>query len=305
MGPTATGKTDLAFKIAEKYPVEIISVDSAMVYRGMNIGTAKPSDQELAKVPHHLIDILDPAEPYSVANFRADTLRLIEEIRGRGNHPVLVGGTMLYFKALFDGLAPLPSADPEIRASIVERASKQGWESIHQELALVDPKSAERIKPTDTQRLQRALEVYEITGTSMSRLWEEAAHDSLPYELCKIVIMPKDRAFLHEKIEQRLDLMFRKGFIHEVEQLYSRVDLHSGLPSIRCVGYRQVWDYLSGELEYSRMRECAVIATRQLAKRQMTWLRGMEDLHFFQLENANMQGHVFAFVSNKLRENNG
>lgn len=300
MGPTGVGKTDLALHIAKHFPVEIISVDSAMIYRGMDIGTAKPTEAERQSVPHHLIDILDPSEVYSAAQFQKSALELIGDIFERGKIPLLVGGTMLYFKALFEGLAPMPAADASIRQKIVKRAESEGWEALHQELAKIDPASAERIKPTDIQRLQRSLEVYELTGIPMSAWWQQGQNYFFPYNAYKISITPQDRIFLAERIQQRFDLMIKRGFLKEVEQLYSRADLHSGLPAIRSVGYRQVWDYLSGKLEYSEMLGRGVIATRQLAKRQMTWLRGMKDLHHFECEDFKLHDRIVALIAEKL-----
>ncbi len=300
MGPTGVGKTDLAIQIATQFPVEIISVDSGMIYRGMDIGTAKPSEEERQSVPHHLIDILDPSDIYSAAQFQEDALGLIEAILQRGKIPLLVGGTMLYFKALLEGLAPMPAADSRIRTKITEEGEREGWEYLYLLLEEVDPCTAKRIKPTDIQRLQRALEVYELTGVPMSAWWEKGQDYVFPYNVCKIAITPRDRTFLVERIQQRFDLMIERGFLKEVEQLYSRPDLHSGLPAIRCVGYRQVWDYLSGKLEYSEMLGRGVIATRQLAKRQMTWLRGMNDLHHFECEDFKLLDRSLALIAEKL-----
>lgn len=300
MGPTGVGKTEVALKLAKIFPVEIISVDSAMIYRGMDIGTAKPTDEERQSVPHHLIDILDPKEIYSAAQFQENALQLIEEIIQRGKIPLLVGGTMLYFNALLNGLAPMPSADSLIREKIVKQAENEGWDAIHRVLEKVDPKAALRIKPTDTRRLQRAMEVFELTGVSMSDWWEKAQDYVFPYNVCKIAITPRDRIFLQERIQQRFDLMIERGFLKEVEQLYSRADLHSSLPAIRCVGYRQVWDYLSGKVEYSEMLGRGVIATRQLAKRQMTWLRSMKDLHEFECEDLTLHDRLVALIAEKL-----
>lgn len=302
MGPTGVGKTDVALHIAKHFPVEIISVDSAMIYRGMDIGTAKPTEAERQSVPHHLIDILDPADVYSAAQFQKTALELIEAIIQRGKIPLLVGGTMLYFKALFEGLAPMPAANASLRENIVRRAESEGWEAMHQYLAQVDPTSAERIKPTDIQRLQRALEVYELTSIPMSDWWKQAQDYFFPYNACKIAITPQDRTFLVERIQQRFDFMIERGFLKEVEQLYSRADLHSGLPAIRSVGYRQVWDYLSGKLEYSEMLGRGVIATRQLAKRQMTWLRSMKDLHHVECEDLKLADRIIALIAEKLSE---
>lgn len=275
MGPTASGKTDLAIRLAQDYPVDIISVDSSMVYRGLDIGAAKPSAEELAQAPHRLIDIRDPAQPYSAADFRADALREMAEISARGRIPLLVGGTMLYFKVLKDGLADLPVADEAVRARISEEARLHGWPAIHQQLAAVDPVTAERLKPTDSQRLQRALEVYYLSGVPLSVLHQQQQHEALPYNLLQFALMPKDRSILHQRIERRFDQMLAQGFIEEVRALKARTDLHPELPAIRSVGYRQVWDYLEGLYSYEDMRFRAIVATRQLAKRQYTWLRSL------------------------------
>ncbi|MBV4553414.1 tRNA (adenosine(37)-N6)-dimethylallyltransferase MiaA [Pseudomonas sp. SWRI102] len=290
MGPTAAGKTDLAIELTKVLPCELISVDSALVYRGMDIGTAKPSKELLAEFPHRLIDILDPAEAYSAADFRRDALQAMAEITARGKIPLLVGGTMLYYKALVDGLADMPAADPEVRAQIEEEAARLGWQALHEQLAVIDPQSAARIHPNDPQRLSRALEVYRVSGQSMTALRQrqsarstEAAASGLqqlPYTVANLAIAPADRQVLHRRIEQRFTLMLEQGFIDEVVALRERSDLHAGLPSIRAVGYRQVWDYLDGKLTSAEMRERGIIATRQLAKRQFTWLRSWTDLHW-------------------------
>lgn len=273
MGPTASGKTALATALCQNYPVDIISVDSALIYRGMDVGTAKPSADELALAPHRLIDILDPADAYSAADFRADALREMAEIASRGRIPLLVGGTMLYFKALLEGLSPLPSADPAIRLQIEQEAAENGWEALHQQLAKVDPVAAARIHPNDPQRLSRALEVYRISGKSMTELTQTAG-EPLPYQVHQFAIAPDSREKLHQRIELRFELMLAAGFEQEVAALMARGDLHTDLPSIRCVGYRQMWAYLSGDIGYDEMVYRGICATRQLAKRQMTWLRG-------------------------------
>lgn len=287
MGPTASGKTDLAIQLAEQLPCELISVDSALVYKGMDIGTAKPSAQELAQAPHRLIDIRDPSEPYSAADFRKDALREMTEITNKGNIPLLVGGTMLYFKALRDGLAPLPAADPKIREVLMGRAESEGWQALHEELQSVDPVAALRIKATDTQRLQRALEVYYATGKVLSRWHLEQQASRLPYNVVNLAIAPKDRSILHQRIETRFRLMLEHNFMDEVRALYEREDLDISLPSIRAVGYRQVWGYLEGEMDYSTMVEKGVVATRQLAKRQLTWLRSWPDIHWLDSTSEN------------------
>ncbi|MEA1028958.1 tRNA (adenosine(37)-N6)-dimethylallyltransferase MiaA [Pseudomonas sp. N-137] len=290
MGPTAAGKTDLAIELTKVLPCELISVDSALVYRGMDIGTAKPSKELLAEFPHRLIDILDPAEAYSAADFRRDALQAMAEITARGKIPLLVGGTMLYYKALVEGLADMPAADPNVRAQIEEEAARLGWQALHEQLAVIDPESAARIHPNDPQRLSRALEVYRVSGQSMTALRQRQSAQSteaaasgmqqLPYTVANLAIAPANRQVLHRRIEQRFTLMLEQGFIDEVVALRERSDLHAGLPSIRAVGYRQVWDYLDGKLTSAEMQERGIIATRQLAKRQFTWLRSWTDLHW-------------------------
>lgn len=277
MGPTASGKTELAIRLVEQYNCEIISVDSALVYRGMDIGSAKPDTQEQARAPHHLIDILDPSVAYSAADFRTDALRLMTEISERGKTPLLVGGTMLYFKALIDGLSPLPAAQPQIRQEIELQAKQHGWQWLHDELAKVDPVSAKRIHPNDPQRLSRALEVYRISGKSMTEL-STTIDNELPFDVVQFAIYPDERSELHQRIELRFKQMLALGFEQEVKALYDRNDLHVDMPSIRCVGYRQMWDYLDGSIDYDEMVFRGIVATRQLAKRQMTWLRGWKDL---------------------------
>ncbi|MBD8119761.1 tRNA (adenosine(37)-N6)-dimethylallyltransferase MiaA [Pseudomonas lutea] len=290
MGPTAAGKTDLAIELTKVLPCELISVDSALVYRGMDIGTAKPSKALLDEYPHRLIDILDPSQSYSAADFRTDALQAMAEITSRGKIPLLVGGTMLYFKALLEGLADMPAADPEIRAQIEAQAASQGWQALHDELASIDPVSAARIHPNDPQRLVRALEVFRVSGMSMTahrqQQTEQSAQASasgrhqLPYTVANLAIAPTDRKVLHDRIAVRFRQMLDEGFVEEVLALRSRGDLHSNLPSIRAVGYRQVWDHLDGRLTWGEMQERGVIATRQLAKRQFTWLRSWQDLHW-------------------------
>ncbi len=281
MGPTASGKTAAALAIARRIPSEIISVDSALVYRGMDIGTAKPTRDELAAAPHHLIDILDPLDAYSVAQFRADTLRLVADIVARGKLPLLVGGTMLYFKGLADGLDDLPGADPAIRAALDEEAARDGWPALHARLAQLDPPTAARLKPNDAQRIQRALEIIALSGQPMSALLAQKEKTVLPFDVLPLALEPSDRGVLHERIAQRFDKMLADSpdgnLITEVEALRKRGDLHPGLPSIRCVGYRQAWEYLDGAIDYATMRETGIIATRQLCKRQLTWLRAMPE----------------------------
>ena len=283
MGPTASGKTALAIELRKHLPVEIISVDSALIYRGMDIGTAKPTAEELSQAPHRLIDILDPALPYSAADFRRDALNVMGEITAQGKIPLLVGGTMLYFKALLEGLSPLPSADPAIRSEIEQIAQKQGWDEIHRRLAEVDPVAAARIHPNDPQRLSRALEVYLISGQTLTEMTQTAGEE-LPYNVFQFAIAPQDRKILHERIEQRFHQMINAGFEDEVRALYQRGDLHVDLPSIRCVGYRHMWSYLDGEISHDEMIYRGVCATRQLAKRQITWLRGWENIHWLDSE---------------------
>ena len=273
MGPTASGKTGLAVELCERFPLEIISVDSALVYRGMNVGTAKPDEETLQKAPHRLIDIRDPAESYSAADFRNDALREMKSITDAGKVPLLVGGTMLYFRALEHGLSELPAANPEVRKQLELQAADIGWPAMHGILQQKDPRAAARIHPNDPQRVQRALEVIAISGQSMSDLQEQTAGDTLDYRIHKIIISPEPRSVLHERIEQRFDLMIKAGFIDEIKSLRARSDLNADLPSMRAVGYRQAWDWLEGNCTFEQMREKAIAATRQLAKRQLTWLR--------------------------------
>jgi tRNA dimethylallyltransferase len=279
-GPTASGKTAAALEIAAHIPSEIISVDSALVYRGMDVGTAKPSPAERASVPHHLIDIIDPADAYSAMQFRQDALRLVEEIRRRGKLPLLVGGTMLYLKALRDGLDALPQANEELRAQLDREAAMAGIPAMHARLATLDPETAARLKPNDSQRIQRALEIIQLTGTPMSQLLAKAPKEDLPFDVLLVSLEPSDRSVLHARIAARFDAMLDSatgGLIVEVEALRARGDLHLGLPSMRCVGYRQAWEYLDGVYDRSTLREKGIAATRQLAKRQLTWLRSMPD----------------------------
>jgi tRNA dimethylallyltransferase len=281
MGPTASGKTAAALAIARATPAEIISVDSALVYRGMDIGTAKPSAEELASVPHHLIDIIEPTDAYSVAQFRADTLRLVAEIRARGRLPLLVGGTMMYFKGLTEGLDDLPAADAGVRARIEAEAATIGWPGMHDKLRALDPATAARLAPNDAQRINRALEIIELSGRPMSELLARREQTTLPFELLSFALEPSDRSVLHARIATRFDQMLGQrddaGIVAEVAGLRARGDLHPGLPSMRCVGYRQTWDYLEGRIDRAALRETGIIATRQLAKRQLTWLRSMPD----------------------------
>jgi len=279
MGPTAAGKSDLAMALCDQLPVEIISVDSAMIYRGMDIGSAKPTPEEQQKYPHRLIDIKDPAESYSVADFVHDAKREIADIQSTGKIPLLVGGTMMYFHALAHGLSDLPQASPKIRERLQQEADTQGWPALHARLQAIDPESFARIKPTDAQRIQRALEVYELTGKALTAQWAQR-EGGLEQPIKAFAIAPKDRVVLHERIAKRWHKMIEAGFIEEVRALYERGDLNIDMPSIRCVGYRQVWQYLSGELPRDELDDKAIAATRQLAKRQITWLRSWENLHW-------------------------
>lgn len=279
MGPTASGKTGLAVELAERLPVELISVDSALVYRDMNIGTAKPDAATLARAPHHLIDVISPEESYSAAQFRTDALALMEDITKRGKVPLLVGGTMLYFKTLEGGLSELPRADPEVRRQLEDDAARLGWPTMHQRLAAIDPETAARLEPGDSQRVQRALEVYILSGKPLSAHFVDTVEQSkLPYTLLKLALQPSDRAVLHSRIEQRFDLMLDQGLVEEVEGLRQRYALNLSLPSMKCVGYRQAWQFIEGYLDSPSFRESGIAATRQLAKRQLTWLRGMDGL---------------------------
>lgn len=273
MGPTASGKTGVAVELVQQLPVDIISVDSALVYRGMDIGTAKPDAETLRIAPHRLIDIRDPSQAYSAAEFRDDALREIESIHAAGRTPLLAGGTMLYFRALERGLSELPSADPEVRARLEAEARAGSWADLHERLARVDPVAAERIHPNDPQRISRALEVYKLTGAPMTELFQRSAEVAAPFRFLKVVLAPEDRSVLHERIRQRFDAMLEQGFVDEVRALRARGDLDPDLPSMRAVGYRQAWAHLDGKLSDSEWVERAVIATRQYAKRQLTWLR--------------------------------
>jgi tRNA dimethylallyltransferase len=292
MGPTASGKTSVAVELVARYPMEIISVDSALVYRGMNIGTAKPGADVLAVAPHHLIDIRDPAEPYSAADFRHDALLAMAEITARGRIPLLVGGTFLYFRALQVGLSDMPAADPALRARLEAAAQRDGWEALHARLAAVDPESATRIQATDPQRIQRALEVYELTGQPLSVLHAKQPVSDLPYRLLKLALIPGDRALLHARIAARFRQMLADGLSGEVRKLFDRSELSAELPAMRAVGYRQMWRYLSGQLEYDAMVEQAIIATRQYAKRQLTWLRSEPGLDRFSAEDSRVLERV-------------
>ncbi len=279
MGPTASGKTGAAVALYSQLPVELISVDSALVYRNMNIGTAKPDAETLGKAPHHLIDITSPTEAYSAASFRIDALRLMAEITARGKIPLLVGGTMLYFKALQEGLSNLPEANPEVRKEIEQEAAQVGWPAMHAKLAQVDPETAARLQPNDVQRIERALEVYRLTGQSMTSLHQASAGEVLPYRLLKIALVPSDRKVLHDRIALRFGQMLADGFIDEVKALVQKYPgLTADSTSMRCVGYRQALEFLADQYDINTLRDRGIFATRQLAKRQLTWLRGMEDI---------------------------
>jgi len=278
MGPTASGKSAIALELAQSAPVELISVDSAQVFRGMSIGTAKPGTAERAAVPHHLIDIVEPTEAYSAAQFRTEAISLMQEIAGRGRIPLLVGGTMLYFKALREGLSALPQADAAVRTAIDAEARARGWPALHADLARIDPVTAARLEPADAQRIQRALEVHHITGRAMSELLGRREPEPLPHRLVQIALVPSHRPVLHRRIEARFIAMLKNGLVEELRSLQKRHPLHSGLPSMRCVGYRQAWEFIEGKLTEAELRDRGIYATRQLAKRQLTWLRAMEGL---------------------------
>lgn len=287
MGPTASGKTALAIALRQHLPVELISVDSALIYRGMDIGTAKPTAEELALAPHRLLDIRDPLEAYSAADFRRDALAEMADIVAKGRIPLLVGGTMLYFKALLEGLSPLPSADPLVRERIEQTAREQGWDTLHRQLCEIDPVAGARIHPNDPQRLSRALEVFFISGKTLTELTKTAG-EALPYDVVQFAIAPASRELLHQRIALRFEQMLASGFEAEARALFARGDLHTDLPSIRCVGYRQMWSYLEGEINYDEMVYRGICATRQLAKRQITWLRGWQNVHWLDSEHPEL-----------------
>jgi tRNA dimethylallyltransferase len=300
MGPTASGKTGVAVELVQRLPCEIISVDSALVYRGMDIGTAKPDAATLAEAPHHLIDIIDPTESYSAAQFRQDALGLMAEIAARGRIPLLVGGTMLYFRALEHGLSDLPEADPALRAELEARAKEAGWPALHGELARLDPETAARLKPTDAQRIQRALEVCLLTGRPMSEFLKGRAKPDLPYRVIPLALVPGDRAALHRRIAQRFDAMLEGGLIDEVRQLRQRYPLDPAMPSMRCVGYRQAWQHVEGKYDLAALREKGTAATRQLAKRQLTWLRAMPELKTVDCLESDLPGRVLSHLRGAL-----
>lgn len=296
MGPTAAGKTDAAIALHETLGHELISVDSAMVYRGMDVGSAKPSAAELARAPHRLIDLRDPADPYSAADFREDALREMRQISAAGKVPLLVGGTMLYFKRLVEGVANLPAADPLIRERLAAMQAEQGLAALHRELASVDPVSAARIHPNDPQRLMRALEVFHASGRPMSELWAEQETETFPWRVLSIALSPLDRSVLHRRIAQRFGAMLDEGLIDEVAALKKRKDIHAGLPSMKSVGYRQVWEYLDGEYDRDELVSRGVIATRQLAKRQLTWLRSWPALRWIDTQQPDALDKLLKFV---------
>lgn len=296
MGPTASGKTALASELVNHYPVEIVSVDSAMIYRDMNIGTAKPTEKELHAAPHHLLDIKDPTEAYSAAQFCTDAHSLIERIIQKGKIPILVGGTMMYFNALQQGLSTLPEADATLRQQLEMQAAQSGWEVLHQKLTEVDPKAAARIHAHDAQRIQRALEVYYLTGRCLSDLWEQQQKEQSNCHFINIILFPEQRAWLHERIASRFDLMLSQGFVEEVQQLQNTWHLTTSMPAMRCVGYRQVLEYLQGRYDYATMRSKGIAATRQLAKRQLTWLRHWNGARYYDPQNPAFADEVIAKI---------
>ncbi|QTS83938.1 tRNA dimethylallyltransferase [Coxiella endosymbiont of Amblyomma nuttalli] len=299
MGPTASGKTGLAIKLAKKFPLVIVSVDSAMVYRGLNVGTAKPQTKVLHKISHRLIDICDPSHSYSVGQFYNDALREIRAIHASNHIPLLVGGTMLYFHVLHRGFSDLPTANENIRKKIQAKADINGWPALYRKLKKIDPASATRISPNDAQRIQRALEVYEITGQSLSDHQIAKRFNLLPYHFINLIISPNDREFLHQCIEKRFDQMLKNNFLEEVKKLYQRHDLSANLPAIRTVGYRQIWQYLSGEYNWEIMRYKAIVATRQLAKHQLTWLRQWTESKWFNSEDKNLMDSISNYLNKK------
>ncbi len=301
MGPTASGKSALAAALAGRFPVEIVSVDSAQVYRGMDVGTAKATLAERVAVPHHLIDIIDPTEAYSAARFRADALATMSGIAARGNVPLLTGGTMLYFKALREGLSDLPRANVLLRAAIEAEARERGWPALHAELARFDAETAARLEPTDAQRIQRGLEVWRATGTPMSRLLGRRT-SALPFRLVPIALVPGDRAVLHRRIAARFEQMLTDGIVEELARLRERYSLHGGLPSMRCVGYRQAWAHLEGEYDRATLRDRGIFATRQLAKRQLTWLRSTPDVIELDCLAPDLAAHAAGLLSRALAD---
>ena len=300
MGPTAAGKTAVAAQLVSALPCEIISVDSAQIYKGMDIGTGKPDAALLREAPHHLLDVIEPHESYSAARFRDDALTLMREITERDRIPLLVGGTMLYFKALTEGLNELPEADSMIRLMIETMADEQGWPAVHDKLAKVDPETAARLQPNDSQRIQRALEVYYLTNKPMSELLKKPKYVYFPYTPIKISLVPSDRDILHMRIAQRFDWMLKAGLVGELKSLRDEYGLHTGMPSMRCVGYRQAWDHLEGRIDAAAMREQGIAATRQLAKHQLTWLRGMGDVVEFDCLAEDVADLVLEYVRREL-----
>jgi tRNA dimethylallyltransferase len=300
LGPTASGKSELAVELAQDFPLEIVSVDSAQVYRCMDIGTAKPGVDIRRAVPHHLIDIVWPAHAYSAGQFRQDALKAMHDIASKQKIPLLVGGTMLYFKALREGLSELPSANPELRAKIDSEAAVRGWPEAHRELAALDPDAARRIDPNDSQRIQRALEVCRTTGRPFSEVQRERSAMPLPYRVIALALQPAERAELHRRIASRFSDMLQAGLIEEVRWLRRNFELHASLPAMRCVGYRQVWQYLEGEYDRRALEEKAVAATRQLAKRQLTWLRAMRHVKFFDCFAACVRDKATRYVQQAL-----
>jgi tRNA dimethylallyltransferase len=297
MGPTASGKTGVAVKLAQSLPVELISVDSALVFRDMDIGTAKPDAATLARAPHHLIDIIDPTESYSAAAFRHDALRLMMDITRRGKIPLLVGGTMLYFKALREGLSDLPKSDPAVRAKLDAEIAQHGIQHLHRQLAQVDAETAARLKPTDTQRIQRAMEIYHLTGQPMSVLFKNHVHHELPYRIIPIALIPSDRAQLHTRIATRFKTMLEQGLVAELRTLREKYPLLPNITSMRCVGYRQAWQFMEGEINETQLLETGITATRQLAKRQLTWLRSMPENIEVDCFVSNLTQTVFAMLT--------
>jgi tRNA dimethylallyltransferase len=300
MGPTASGKTAVALELAQALPCEIVSVDSALVYKGLNIGTAKPDAASLSAVPHHLIDIIEPHEAYSAARFRDDALAAMREITERGRIPLLVGGTMLYFQALVEGLNELPEADPMIRLVIDTIAQEQGWPAVYAKLKEVDPATAARLEPNDKQRVQRALEIYYITGKTMAELLQKPRFVYFPYTPIKIALIPDERALLHERIEKRFERMLETGFVEEVERLREEYGLDATTPAMRCVGYKQALQHLDGDLTREQLVAQGIAATRQLAKRQLTWLRSMSDATIFECFDERLAATVLQHVQTEL-----
>jgi tRNA dimethylallyltransferase len=300
MGPTASGKTAIAVELAKRFPFEIVNVDSAQIYRHMDIGTAKPDREAQRRAPHHLIDIVDPTERYSAARFCEDANEILAEIYARGNVPLLAGGTMLYFKSLIEGLSDLPPADPDTRLVIDTMAQESGWPALHAELARIDPETAARLQPQDAQRVQRALEVFYLTGQPMSALIARGRAKGSPYRILALALQPGDRSALHERIAQRFEIMLELGLIGEVRKLRERFDLNASLPSMRAVGYRQVWQFLDGAFALGQLREKGVAATRQLAKRQLTWLRSWPDVKLFDCLEEHVLEQTAAYISARL-----